>query len=118
MFSNVYPCIRPSVEYDSSLKGANTILHVCSTESLVSLLSRLALFGGKHVMPRIQLLFSMVALFVRIELLCGSIRRFNPNRANRVVYSKVDRFGATRLNDRIQNAHLLALSLPVFSLTQ
>ena len=35
-------------------------------------------------MPRIQLLFSTIALFVRTELLCSSICRLPPNRANRV----------------------------------
>ena len=35
-------------------------------------------------MPRIQLLFSTIALFVRIELLCSSIRMPPPNRDNRV----------------------------------
>ena len=32
-------------------------------------------------MLRIHLLFSMIALFVRIELLCRSIRRLPPNKA-------------------------------------
>ena len=35
-------------------------------------------------MLRIQLLFSTIAIFVRIELLCNSIRRLPPNRANGV----------------------------------
>ena len=35
-------------------------------------------------MLRIQLLFSMIALFVRIELLRSSFLRFPPNRANGV----------------------------------
>ena len=35
-------------------------------------------------MLRIQLLFSIIALSVRIELLCSSIRRLPPNRANGV----------------------------------
>ena len=34
-FPNVYPCVRPSIGYDSSLRGANTVQHVCSTESLL-----------------------------------------------------------------------------------
>ena len=36
-------------------------------------------------MLRIQLLFGMIALFVRIELVFGSIRRRHPNRADGVV---------------------------------
>ena len=43
-----------------------------------------ALFGRKYNMLRIQLLFSMIALFVRIELLFRSNRGFPPKRANRV----------------------------------
>ena len=43
-----------------------------------------ALFGGKHVLLRIQLLFGITALFVRIELLCSSVRRLPPNKANGV----------------------------------
>ena len=35
-------------------------------------------------MLRIQLLLSIISLFVRTELLCSSIRRFPPNRANGV----------------------------------
>ena len=42
---------------------------------------RVALFPGKHVMLRVQILFSTIALLVRIELLC----RLPPKRANRVV---------------------------------
>ena len=52
MFFNVYPYVRPFVEHDTSLSDANTIQHVCSTESLLSLIlahqARVALFGGKH----------------------------------------------------------------------
>ena len=33
-------------------------------------------------MLRIQLLFSMIALFVRMELMCSSIRRLHANTAN------------------------------------
>ena len=35
-------------------------------------------------MLRVQLLSNMIALFVRIELLCSSIRRLPSNRAKRV----------------------------------
>ena len=35
-------------------------------------------------MLRIQLLLSMIALLIRIELLCSSSRRLPPNRAERV----------------------------------
>ena len=35
-------------------------------------------------MHRIQLLFSMIALFIRIELLCISVHRLPPNRAKGV----------------------------------
>ena len=35
-------------------------------------------------MLRIQLLFSKIALFVRIKLLCSYIRRLPPSRANGV----------------------------------
>ena len=35
-------------------------------------------------MIRIRLLFSTIALFIKIELLCNSIRRIPPNRANGV----------------------------------
>ena len=45
---------------------------------------RVAVFGENHVMHRIQLLFSTIALFMRIELLCSSIRRLPPSRANGV----------------------------------
>ena len=45
---------------------------------------RVALFRGKHVVLRIQLLSSTLALFVRTELLCSSIRRLPPIRANGV----------------------------------
>ena len=46
----------------------------------------------------IQLLFSMIALFVQTELLRSSTRRLPPNRANGVVYSKVAQFGTTPLS--------------------
>ena len=36
---------------------------------------RIALLGGKYIMLRIQLLFSMIALFVRKELLYSSISK-------------------------------------------
>ena len=51
----------------------------------------------KHVTLRIQLLFSMIALFVRI-VQCSSIRKLHPNRANGVVYSKVALFGTYHLS--------------------
>ena len=73
------------------MKGTNrnATQHVCSTDFLLSLQSRvtkpgIALFRGKHVMLQIQLVFSAIALFVRIELLCSSIRRLPPNRADGV----------------------------------
>ena len=82
----VFPtCIRMAVHpSDSNLRGANIIEHVCSTESLLSLSSRVTLFDGKHVMLRIQLLLSMTALLVWTELLCSSICKLPLNRANRV----------------------------------
>ena len=60
--------------YNNLCSGANITQHFCSTGSL--------LFAGKHVMLRIKLLLSMRALFVRIELLCSSVRWLSPIRAN------------------------------------
>ena len=37
-FPNVYPYVRPlTVKYDSSLRGVNSIQHVRSTDSLLSM---------------------------------------------------------------------------------
>ena len=50
-------------------------------------------------MLRIQLLFSTIALFVGIELLCGSIRRLPPNRGNRgAVFEGSPLFDTTWVN--------------------
>ena len=91
MFPNVYPCVRPSIGYDSNLRGANIIQHVCSTESLTEQKEQNRCFlcnlGGsirrKTCLASHILLLSMIALFVRIELLFSSIRRLPLNRANR-----------------------------------
>ena len=61
----------------------------------------IAVFGGggggrEHVILRIQLIFSVIALVVRIELLCRSVRRLL-NRAYGVAYSKAVLFGITAL---------------------
>ena len=58
-------------------------------------MARVALFGGKRVMLRIQLLFGTIALFVRIDLLYSSIRRLPPNRANGVAVFEGALFGTT-----------------------
>ena len=50
--------------------------------------SRRSSIRRKHVTLHIQLFFSMIAVFIRTELLCSSIRLFvifPPNRANGVV---------------------------------
>ena len=79
----VYVC--PPVGYDSDFRGGgrrmdakggqleNIIQPICNTDALLSLKSRITmprvgLFGRKHVMFRIQVLFSTIALSVRIEL--------------------------------------------------
>ena len=69
---------------------------------------RVALFGGKHAMLRIQLLSSAVALFVRIELLCSSVRRLPQNRANRVA---VFEGNPIRYNNVLRDEILLCLAV-------
>ena len=86
------------------LRGSNIIQPVCNSESLLFSVIKdhqtwVAHFGGKHVMLRKELLLSMIALFVRIELLCSSFRRLPPNRANGVAVFK----GSPIRNN---NAHL------------
>ena len=48
-------------------------------------------------MRPIQLLPSIIALFVRIQLSCSSIRRLPPNRADGVAVFVVPLFGTTAL---------------------
>ena len=55
-------------------------------------------------MLRVQVLFSTIALFVRIELLCSSIRRLPPNRAIRVA---VFEGSPIRYNTRISYRYVL-----------
>ena len=43
------------------------------------------------------ILFSMITLIVRIELLCSSIRRLPPNRANGVAIFEGSLFGTADL---------------------
>lgn len=49
----------------------------------------------KLVMRQIQLLPSIIALFVRIELSCSSISRLPPNRADGEAVIEVALFGTT-----------------------
>ena len=51
----------------------------------------------KHVKLRMQLLYGMIALFVRKELLCSSIRRLLPNRANGEAVFEGSLFGTTNV---------------------
>ena len=56
--------------------------------------ARVALFGEKHAMLRIQLLLSMITLFVRTELY-GSIRSLLPKMADRVAVFEGSPIGTT-----------------------
>ena len=59
-------------------------------------------------MLRIQLLSSAVALFVRIELLCSSVRGLPQNRANRVA---VFEGSPIRYNNVLRDETLLCLAV-------
>lgn len=60
--------------------------------------ARVDLFGEKKlVMREIQLLPSIIALFVRIDLSCSSISRLPPNRADGEAVIEVALFGTTAL---------------------
>ena len=73
-------------EYDSSLKAENITRYVCSTLCFLSigLPSQGSSVRRITFHARIQLFLNMMALFVRIELLCSSVRRRPPNIANGV----------------------------------
>ena len=78
--------VQPYVGYDSSFRGANTIKLVCSTEALFCYgsPSQSTSVRRKTCHASVQLLFGLIALFVRRELLFGSFRRFPQNRGNGV----------------------------------
>ena len=79
--------VHPSVAYGSSLRGANTIQLVCSTEALLCYHgspSQSISVRRKTCHASVQLLFGMIALFVGRELLFSSFRRFPLKRGNGV----------------------------------
>ena len=83
---SVCPSVHPSdmnpvseVEITSNISVVLILHFLCN---LKGHLARVALLEGKHTMLRIQLLFNIISLLVGIKLLCSSICRFPPNRAN------------------------------------
>ena len=67
-------------------------LKCCCLGSQVSKKPSVAIFGGKHEILRIQLLFSIIVIFLRIKLLYSSICRHSPNRVNGVAVFEDSRF--------------------------
>ena len=59
-------------------------LNLCYLRNLVSPSPGKLYSAKKHVMLRIQIFFSTIALFIRMNLLCSSICRLPPNGANGV----------------------------------
>ena len=68
------------------LSNVSVALYIYTFSVIKAHQARVPLFGGKHIMLQIQLLFSRTALFVRIELQCVSYRRLPPFESSATVH--------------------------------
>ena len=118
------PCVCPSIRSISEQLeipyNISVALKLCYHCNPGSPKPRVSLFGGNHVMLRIQLLFGTTALFVGIELLYRSILWLPSKEQTEWLYSKVSLFDSTnhlKNEPSCRRPGILSLNSPIVTLT-